>query len=116
MPPRDAGPGRARLSRERVLHAGVLLADSGGLEAPTMPRFGADLGVGAMSLYKPLPKKEALLDGMGVPVFAQIELPSGDTDWRTAIRPPAIPAPAAPVPHPWATALMQSRTQPGPAT
>jgi AcrR family transcriptional regulator len=116
MPPRDAGPGRARLSRERVLHAGVLLADSGGLEALTMRRLGEELGVEAMSLYKHVANKEALLDGMVDLVFAEIELPSGDTDWRTAMRDRAISARAALVRHPWATALMQSRTQPGPAT
>src|SRR3954449_4035365 len=112
MPP----TGRARLSRERVLRAAVALADAGGLEALTMRRLGEELGVEAMSLYKHVANKEALLDGMVDLVFAEIELPSGDADWRTAMRERAISAPPALVRHPWATALMQSRTQPGPAT
>ena len=112
----QAAAGRARLSRHRVLSAGLALADSGGLESLTMRRLGEDLGVEAMSLYKHVANKDALLDGMVDLVFAEIELPSGDTDWRTAMRDRAISARAALVRHPWATALMQSRTAPGPAT
>jgi AcrR family transcriptional regulator len=117
MPPTDPGPtGRARLSRERVLRAAVALADSGGIESLTMRRLGEDLGVEAMSLYKHVANKDALLDGMVDLVFGEIELPSGDTDWRTAMRERAVSARAALTRHPWATALMQSRSTPGPAT
>jgi AcrR family transcriptional regulator len=116
MPPTDPGAGRARLTRERVLRAAVLLADSGGLEALTMRRLGEELGVEAMSLYKHVANKEDLLDGMVDLVFAEIELPTGDTDWRTAMRARAVSARAALTRHPWATALMQSRTAPGGAT
>jgi AcrR family transcriptional regulator len=116
MPPTEAGTGRARLNRERVLRAAVALADSGGLEVLTMRRLGQDLGVEAMSLYKYVSNKDDLLDGMVDLVFAEIELPSGAEDWRTAMRARAVSARAALVRHPWATALMQSRTAPGAAT
>jgi len=112
----QAGTGRGRLSPERVLRAAVALADSGGLESLTMRRLGQDLGVEAMSLYKHVANKDALLDGMVDLVFAEIELPSGDTDWRTAMRDRAVSTRAALTRHPWATPLMQSRTAPGPAT
>jgi AcrR family transcriptional regulator len=112
----DAGAGRGRLSRELVLRAGVALADSAGIESLTMRRLGQDLGVEAMSLYKHVANKDALLDGMVDLVFAEIELPSGDTDWRTAMRDRAVSTRAALIRHPWATPLMQSRTAPGPAT
>jgi AcrR family transcriptional regulator len=116
MAPTDAGSGRGRLSPERVLRAAVALADAGGIESLTMRRLGQDLGVEAMSLYKHVANKEALLDGMVDLVFAEIELPSGDADWRTAMRDRAVSTRAALVRHPWATPLMQSRTAPGPAT
>jgi AcrR family transcriptional regulator len=115
MPPTDAS-GRARLSPGRVLRAGIALADSGGIESLTMRRLGEDLGVEAMSLYKHVANKDALLDGMVDLVFAEIELPSGEADWRTAMRKRAVSARAALSRHPWATPLMQSRTAPGPAT
>jgi AcrR family transcriptional regulator len=116
MPPSEAGNGRGRLSRERVLRAAVALADAGGIESLTMRRLGEDLGVEAMSLYKHVANKVDLLDGMVDLVFAEIVLPVDGADWRTAMRERAVSARAALTRHPWATPLMQSRTAPGPAT
>ena len=116
MPPRGNGSGRGRLSRDRVLAAAVALADAGGLESLTMRRLGEDLGVEAMSLYKHVTNKDDLVDGMVDLVFAEIELPPPGAGWRTAMRERAVSVRSALVRHPWATALMQSRTAPGPAT
>ena len=116
MPPRGNGSGRGRLSRDRVLAAAVALADAGGLESLTMRRLGEDLGVEAMSLYKHVTNKDDLVDGMVDLVFAEIELPPPGAEWRTAMRKRAVSVRSALVRHPWATALMQSRTAPGPAT
>ena len=111
---RDAS--RQPLSRERVVRAAMALADAGGIDALTMRRLGDELGVEAMSLYKHVANKDDLIDGMTDAVFAEIELPSGATDWRTAMRERAVSVRAALSRHPWATPLMQSRTSPGPAT
>ena len=51
-----------------------------------MRKLGEELGVEAMSLYTHVANKEDLLDGMTDAVFAEIELPTGDDDWRTAMR------------------------------
>jgi AcrR family transcriptional regulator len=107
---------RQPLSRERVVRAAMALADAGGIDALTMRRLGDELGVEAMSLYKHVANKDDLIDGMTDAVFAEIELPSGATDWRTAMRERAVSVRAALSRHPWATPLMQSRTSPGPAT
>ena len=109
-------PSRRPLSRNRILHAAVALADAGGLESLTMRRLGEELGVEAMSLYKHVANKDDLLDGMTDSVFAEIELPDDASDWRTAMRERAISVRAVLARHPWATSLMQSRTSPGPAT
>jgi AcrR family transcriptional regulator len=111
---RDAS--RQPLSRERVVRAAMALADAGGIDALTMRRLGDELGVEAMSLYKHVANKDDLIDGMTDAVFAEIELPSGATDWGTAMRERAVSVRAALSRHPWATPLMQSRTSPGPAT
>jgi len=111
----DAPP-RQPLSRERVVRAAMALADAGGIDALTMRRLGDELGVEAMSLYRHVANKDDLIDGMIDAVFAEIELPSGATDWRTAMRERAVSVRAALSRHPWATPLMQSRTSPGPAT
>ena len=108
--------GRLPLSRERVLHAGIALADAHGLESLTMRRLGEALHVEAMSLYKHVANKGDLLDGMTDLVFAEIALPGAGAAWRPAMRDRAISARAALRRHPWATALVSSRTSPGPAT
>ena len=116
-PPTDRGAARrVPLNRERVLQAASALADAGGIESLTMRKLGEGLGVEAMSLYNHVANKDDLLDGIVDGVFAEIVLPSGETDWRTAMRLRAISARTVLSRHPWATGLMQSRTTPGPAT
>jgi len=114
-PQADPSP-RAPLTRERVLGAALKLADEGGLASLTMRRLGGALGVKAMSLYNHVANKEDILDGLIDLVFGEIDLPSGGADWRAAMRRRAISAREALTRHPWATGLMESRTNPGPAT
>jgi AcrR family transcriptional regulator len=107
---------RAPLSRELVLQAAVALAAREGIEALTMRRLADELGAGAMSLYHYVPNKDELLDGMVDIVFGEIEPPSTDLDWKTAMRRRAISTRAALNRHRWAVGLMESRTAPGPAS
>ena len=67
-----------------------------------------------MALYKHVANKEELLDGMVDIVFSEIELPSGDLDWRSAMRRRAISTREALKRHSWAIGMMESR-HPGPA-
>ncbi len=59
-----AGAVREPLSRERVLTAAVELIDRCGMGQLTMRRVGQALGVEAMALYRYVPSREALLDGV----------------------------------------------------
>src|ERR671918_105509 len=106
---------RVPLNRERVFQAAVALADERGLESLTMRALGAQLGVEAMSLYHYVANKDELLDGMVEVVFSEIELPTTDVDWQTAIRRRAISTREALARHRWAVGLLQSSTSPGPA-
>jgi AcrR family transcriptional regulator len=103
------------LSRERVLREAMRLADEHGMDALSMRRLGRVLGAGAMSLYHYVANKDELLDGMIDLVFAEIEPPSLDLDWREAMRRRCVSARAALRRHGWAIGLMDSRTSPGPA-
>jgi AcrR family transcriptional regulator len=105
---------RPPLSKERVLEAAVALARRDGIEALTMRRLAQELGVGAMSLYHYVPNKDVLLDGVIDIVFGEIELPTTDVDWRTAMRRRAISTREVLNRHRWAVGLMESRTTPGP--
>jgi AcrR family transcriptional regulator len=106
---------RVPLSQERVLHAAVALADERGLEALTMRALGETLGVEAMSLYYYVANKDELLDGMVDLVFSEIELPTTDVDWKTAMRRRSISTREALARHRWAVGLLESSMRPGPA-
>lgn len=115
----DGGAGlvaaRAPLTRARVLREAVSLADEEGLGGLTMRRLGQRLGVEAMSLYNHVANKEDLLDGMADLVSEEFAVPAAGEDWREALRRTATSAHDAVVRHPWASALLESRSTPGPA-
>jgi AcrR family transcriptional regulator len=107
---------RVPLNRERLLGAAIALSDSAGLAALTMRSLAKELDVKPMSLYHHVANKEEILDGMIDDVFGEIGLPAADVDWRSAMRERAISARRVLARHPWATPLMESRTNPGHAT
>lgn len=113
---RGSPSARAPLSRERIVRSAVDLADEEGVASLAMRKLAERLGVQAMSLYHHVANKEALLDAIVDAVFAEIELPSPDLDWRTAMRRRAVSARDALRRHPWAVGLLDSRANPGPAT
>jgi AcrR family transcriptional regulator len=109
-------PARAPLSRERVLLEAVALADETGIGNLTMRKLADRLHVEPMSLYYHVASKDEILDGMVDIVFREIELPSPDAGWKTAMRDRAASARDALRRHPWAIGRMESRLTPGPAT
>jgi AcrR family transcriptional regulator len=113
---REPASSREPLNRERALSTAVALADAAGLSSLSMRKLAQELGVEAMSLYHHVANKEDILDGMVDVVFAEIELPSEGTEWKTAMRQRAESARAALTRHPWAISIMDSRSSPGPAT
>ncbi|MEN3269558.1 TetR/AcrR family transcriptional regulator [Pseudonocardia sp.] len=113
---REPASSRVPLNRERALSTAVALADAAGLGSLSMRKLAQELGVEAMSLYHHVANKEDILDGMVDVVFAEIELPSDGTEWKTAMRQRAESARAALTRHPWAISIMDSRSSPGPAT
>jgi AcrR family transcriptional regulator len=56
--------GRIGLDQRRILDAAVRVIDENGLRMLTMQRLGAYLGVEGMALYRYVPGREALLDGV----------------------------------------------------
>jgi AcrR family transcriptional regulator len=105
---------RAPLSRGRILAAAIELADRDGAESLSMRRLATRLGVVPMALYKHLANKDEVLDGMLDAVVGEIDPPRTDTDWKTAVRERILSARRALLRHPWASRVMESRTQPTP--
>ncbi|WP_378734139.1 TetR/AcrR family transcriptional regulator C-terminal domain-containing protein [Nocardia brasiliensis] len=115
MPKTTATSQRAPLSRERVLHTAVRLADEHGLAALSMRKLAQTLGVEAMSLYNHVTNKDDLLDGIADLVVAEMGVPEVGGDWKTAMRARATSAHEVLLRHPWATGLIGSRLNVGPA-
>lgn len=109
----DATP-RTPLTKQRVLDAAIELVDRRGLGALTMRRLGAALGVEAMSLYKHVANKDALLDAMVDRVIGAIAIPEEGADWRAAMTLRAASARAVLGRHAWAIGLLEASSSPGP--
>ena len=74
------------LSRERILACAVRMADRDGLDATSLRKVAAELGVHVTSLYNHLETKEALLDGVLEELFATAGLPVGEMPWEAWVR------------------------------
>jgi AcrR family transcriptional regulator len=107
------GP-RNKLSRGLILAAALKLADEEGIEAVSMRRLGQALHVEAMSLYKHVSGKEDILDGISDLVMLEVQVPARDLPWRAALRQSAISTHEVLLRHPWASAVLESRRNPGP--
>ena len=106
--PEQGGRGpRPKHSRAAIAAAAVSLADAEGIDAVTMRRMAADLGMGTMSLYNYVPTKEHL-----------VQLMIDEVSSGTAPRPSSTRSPGgAPGPgpaglghahrHPWLPRIMQ---------
>lgn len=78
---------RRPLRRDAIIEAGIAIADADGIDALSMRRVGAALGVQAMSLYNHVANKQDLLDGMVAHLLAGMEAPGGaDVPWREVAR------------------------------
>lgn len=76
------GPGRPPLiSRGQVLACALEVADQDGLEAVTMRRLGAELGVDPMAVSRKLGGKSALYDGLVEHVLGEVAIPPRTGDW-----------------------------------
>ncbi len=108
--------GRTPLSRERILFAAIELADADGIASLTMRNLAAVLDVRPMAIYHHLANKDQILDGIVDLVFAEVDQPPSDAPWRPGLEARSASVRKAMRRHPWATGLMESRREPGPAT
>jgi AcrR family transcriptional regulator len=89
-PLRD-GRERSPLSYRRVIETALGFVDRQGLEALSMRKLGAELGVEAMSLYNHVPNKDAIVQGIVELVLDEIEIPpEGAGDWTDRLKQMAL--------------------------
>lgn len=75
------------LTREALITTALEIVDREGLDALSMRRLGAELGVDPMAAYRHLPNKEALLDGVVEAVVSEVPLDVDPClDWRGQLR------------------------------
>ena len=94
--------------------AALRLADRRGLEALSMRRLGAALGVEAMSLYKHVPSKPALLDLLVERVLAGIAPPPPGAPWERRMRHAADELRRVSLAHPHVFPLLATRVPASP--
>jgi AcrR family transcriptional regulator len=74
------------ISRAAVLAHALEIIDLDGVEGLSMRRLGGAVGRDPMVLYRHVPNKAAVLDGVVETVFEQISLDTTRPDWAAALR------------------------------
>jgi AcrR family transcriptional regulator len=114
-PRRSAGP-EGGLTLDRIVTAGIRIADAEGLGALSMRRVASEVGVATMSLYRHVADKDELLLRMMDVVFQSWQLPSEPpAAWRQRLESVARLIWDGCRQHPWlASAMSITRPQPLP--
>jgi AcrR family transcriptional regulator len=108
-------PTPSPLSRDRIVHAAIDLADTDGLDAVSLRKVAAALDAGPMRLYGYLSTKDELLDLMVDAVYGEITPPEpAGQDWRAALRTLAQRTRQAGRRHEWFADLLGGRPHIGP--
>ncbi|MFC7620205.1 TetR/AcrR family transcriptional regulator [Microlunatus sp. GCM10028923] len=69
-----------------IVRAGLTVAGRDGLSAVSMRAVAAEVGFTTMALYRHLPSKEALLDGMVGALLGELDLPDATDPWPGRLR------------------------------
>ena len=78
---------RRRLTPERVVEAALQVADADGIEAVSLRRLAATLGVTPMAIYRHVRNKSHLLDLMAERLLEQIDIAAdATTTWQDRLR------------------------------
>jgi AcrR family transcriptional regulator len=84
---RMARPRQSLLTRQRIVDVASALVDAEGLEAVSVRRLAAELGVRGPSLYNHFATKAEILDAVADAVVARVDTSAfGTHDWREALK------------------------------
>ncbi|TDD64858.1 TetR/AcrR family transcriptional regulator [Actinomadura darangshiensis] len=115
IPERQGRGPRPAYSRAQITEAAIRIADADGLEAASMRRIAADLGTGAMSLYRYVPSRDDLIELMVDHALLEMDIPDGPTgDWRADLTLIAENTRAVWLRHTWLSGLDRPRATLGP--
>ncbi|GAA3215815.1 TetR/AcrR family transcriptional regulator [Nonomuraea helvata] len=114
-PERPARGPKPVYSRRQITEAAVRIADAEGLEAATMRRIAAEIGAGAMSLYRYVPSRDDLIALVADRLQGEIDvtgMPSDD--WRADLTRYAYGVRAMWLRHPWISTVHRALHSYGP--
>lgn len=77
---------RVVLTRDLIVHTAVELVERDGAQALSMRAVGLELGVTAMAMYRHVPSRDALIEGIAEYVMGALEVPGETDDWKDAAR------------------------------
>ena len=110
------GP-RSRVTTGRVVDVAVWLADAEGLDAVTVRRIAAELGIAPMTVYTHVDSRDDLVVLMVDAVHATLPLdPWSTDDWRQRVTAVARAELDLHDAHPWLLDVVDQRTALGPGT
>jgi AcrR family transcriptional regulator len=97
------------LSSDRIVTTARDLADREGLDAVTLRRLAAELGVHVTSLYNHVPTRDAIVDGIVELLISEADLPGDPRNWEEWVRGFVAAVGALAVAHPGAFAALERR-------
>jgi AcrR family transcriptional regulator len=104
-----AGPNNGRLSRSIILEAALAIVDRDGMDGLSMRRLSDALGRDPVMIYRHVPNKAAVLDGVAEIVLVQLSVNTADPDWAGQLRTVARAFRQLALAHPNVVPLMVTR-------
>jgi AcrR family transcriptional regulator len=84
--PFAAGRDNGQLNRSMILQAALRIVDRDGVDGLSMRRLSEAVGRDPVMLYRHVPNKAAVLDGVAEIVLVQLSVDSADPDWAGQLR------------------------------
>jgi AcrR family transcriptional regulator len=86
--PSTAATGRydGQVSRSVILQSALRIIDRDGVDGLSMRRLSEEVGRDPTVLYRHIPNKAALLDGVAEIVLGQLQVDTADPDWAAQLR------------------------------
>ena len=109
IPAVPAERSRPGISTGRITAAALQIVDTEGSRALTMRRLGQALDRKVMTLYRYVPSKDALLDGVVALVLTDLAINPAAADWRQELRDLAASFRDLALAHPNAVPLLVTR-------
>jgi AcrR family transcriptional regulator len=112
--PTTAAPGQhdGQISRPVILRAALRIVDRDGVDGLSMRRLSDEVGRDPTVLYRHIPNKAALLDGVAEIVLGQLHVDTADPDWAAQLRAVAHDFRRLALEHPNMVPLLVTRLRP----